>query len=126
MAFKLHVLQSLNCFAVLAYLHIYMIMCFPPSGYQHRRADNRKSCVLNGERLSCPHATLSRDNIVTLSEMTLRHFIGDAFFFYTLIDNFSHFYQNMLNRRFLRCDKQIITFWSSPFVSTLDHYQPSS
>ena len=29
----------------------YVIMCFPPSGYQHGRADNRKSCILNGERL---------------------------------------------------------------------------
>ena len=38
-------------------------MCFPPSGYQHRWADNWKSCILNGERLSCPHATLSRDEI---------------------------------------------------------------
>ena len=30
---------------------VYVIMCFPPSGYQHGWADNRKSCILNGERL---------------------------------------------------------------------------
>ena len=28
-------------------------MCFPPFGYQPRRTDNRKSCNLNRERLSC-------------------------------------------------------------------------
>ena len=32
-------------------------MCFLPSGYQHGRADNQKSCVTrNGEKLQCPHA----------------------------------------------------------------------
>ena len=74
-------------------LHMIVIMRFPLSGYQHRRADNQKTCILNGERLSCPHATSS--------EMTLRHFNGAVFFFYTEIDNVSHFYiKNSLNRRF--------------------------
>ena len=33
----------------------YAISSFPPTGYQPAcRDDNRKSCILNGERLSCP------------------------------------------------------------------------
>ena len=31
----------------------YMITYFSTSGYQLGRADDRKSCILNGERLSC-------------------------------------------------------------------------
>ena len=71
----------------------YVIMCFPPSGYQLERADNRKSCILNRERLSCPHVRRCRaTKFVTSSEMTLRHFNGVVFFFYAVIYNFSHFF----------------------------------
>ena len=32
----------------------YVISSFPPTGYQPAMTDNRKSCILNGESLSCP------------------------------------------------------------------------
>ena len=41
----------------------------PPFGYQPRRADNRKSCNLNGERLSCPGMTFARHVSVTSFEL---------------------------------------------------------
>ena len=69
---------------------------------------------------------------VTLGQVTLRHcyvsFIV-PFSFSAQKLTFSAFLNaSPLNRRLRRCDKQIITwtFWSSPLVSTLDHYQPSS
>ena len=46
----------------------YVIMCFPPFGYQYVRADNRKSCNLNGETLSCPSVTFARHVIMTSAE----------------------------------------------------------
>ena len=59
-----------------------MIMCFPPSGYQHGRADNRKSCILNGERLLYAHVTLSRHGICDVK------FYGAIFFFNAEINVF--------------------------------------
>ena len=32
---------------------VYVILSFPPLGYQPARADNRKSCVLNGKVITC-------------------------------------------------------------------------
>ena len=46
----------------------YVIMCFPPFGYQPTRDDNLKSCKLNGERLSCPDVTFARHVSVTSVE----------------------------------------------------------
>ena len=34
------------------------ISTFPPTGYKPAMTDNRKSCILNGERLSCSAQTL--------------------------------------------------------------------
>ena len=33
-------------------LFVYVILSFPPLDYQPERADNLKSCILNGEKLS--------------------------------------------------------------------------
>ena len=34
--------------------YMYAIDSFPQTGYQPAMTDNPKSCILNGERLSCP------------------------------------------------------------------------
>ena len=36
---------------------VYVILSFPPLGYQPAQDDNWKIFILNGERLLCPHAT---------------------------------------------------------------------
>ena len=57
----------------------YVIMWFPPFGYQPAQADNRKSCNLNGERFSCPGVTFARQVSVTSVEwycVTLRALHG--------------------------------------------------
>ena len=65
-------------------------MCFPPFG----RADNRKSCNLNGERLSYPGVTFARH--VNVSRMVLRdmRFTWLNFFVFCLKKNDDLFYEN--------------------------------
>ena len=81
----------------------------------HGRADNRKSCILNDETgLSCTHATLLHHGKCDVMLMTLRHF-HDAIFFFQRGNNYINFFfaflnANALNKRFGRCDKQIITW----------------
>ena len=51
---------------------VYVIMCFPSFGYQHERADDWKSCILNRYRLSSPHLTLTCHGIcdIRLNDVT--------------------------------------------------------
>ena len=70
-------------------------MCFLPSGYQHGRADNWKSGILNGGRLSCPHVTLSHHSICDVGfndvMSLLPHIYGANFLFQRRNQCFSHF-----------------------------------
>ena len=62
----------------------YVIMCFPLFDYKPARADNQKSCNLNGERLSCPGMTFVRHVSVTTVEwywVTVRALHGQTFLF---------------------------------------------
>ena len=61
-------------------MFVYVIMSFPPFGYQPARADNRKSCILNGERLS--HTCDERaTEFVTSDTMALRDLYGAIILF---------------------------------------------
>ena len=85
--------------------------------------------MLNAERLSCPHATLSRHGIcdVRFNDVTIlsRHIYCAIFFFNAEIDVFCCFFflaflnTNLLNIIFRRFDKQILNwaFWSSPLIN---------
>ena len=57
----------------------YVIMCFPSFAYRPARADNRNSCNLNREKLSCPGVAFARHVSVTSVEwycVTLRALHG--------------------------------------------------